>query len=130
MFNKVWYLLTAEQRISAIVLFGLLFIGMMLETLGIGLVIPAFALITQSNLAEKYRYDTTNQILSIGDTELSCSSSEQFLTCNRLDEDEDYFYKWHFQIDTASLKNEFRKQGEFASKEHLIHTQGECLISN
>jgi len=54
MFNKVWYLLTAEQRISAIVLFGLLFIGMMLETLGIGLVIPAFALITQSNLAEKY----------------------------------------------------------------------------
>jgi ABC-type multidrug transport system fused ATPase/permease subunit len=54
MFNKVWYLFTAEQRISAIVLFGLLFIGMMLETLGIGLVIPAFALITQSNLAEKY----------------------------------------------------------------------------
>ena len=52
--NKIWYLFTSEQRISAIILFFLLFIGMLLETLGIGLVIPAFTLITQSNLAEKY----------------------------------------------------------------------------
>jgi len=49
-------LLIAEQRMSAIILFGLLFIGMMLETLGIGLVVPAFALITQSDLAGKYPF--------------------------------------------------------------------------
>lgn len=54
MLKKVWYLLIAKQRMSAIVLFCLMLVGMMLETLGIGLVIPALALITQNNLAEKY----------------------------------------------------------------------------
>lgn len=52
--KKVWYLLITKQRISAAVLFCLMFIGMMLETLGIGLVIPVLALISQVDLAEKY----------------------------------------------------------------------------
>lgn len=47
-------MLIAEQRISAIVLIGLMFIGMMLETLGIGMVVPALALITRGDLLEKY----------------------------------------------------------------------------
>lgn len=53
-FKKAWYLLTAEQCRNANILFGLMFIGMILEMLGIGLIIPALILITQSDLAEKY----------------------------------------------------------------------------
>ena len=53
-YQKFWYLLTSGQRKAAIVLFGLMLIGMALETLGIGLVIPALALMTQTDLAAKY----------------------------------------------------------------------------
>lgn len=52
--QKLWYLLTTGQRHAAIALFGLMLIGMVLETLGIGLVIPALALMTQDDLAAKY----------------------------------------------------------------------------
>lgn len=52
--QKLWHLLTHEQRRSTIVLLGLMLIGMVLETLGIGLVIPALALMTQSDLVTKY----------------------------------------------------------------------------
>lgn len=52
--QKLWHLLNHEQRRAAIVLLGLMLIGMVLETLGIGLVIPALALMMQSDLAAKY----------------------------------------------------------------------------
>ncbi len=52
--GKIWDLLTSAERRSAVVLLGLMFIGMVLETLGIGLVIPAMALMTQGDLATKY----------------------------------------------------------------------------
>lgn len=52
--QKLWYLLSTDRRRAAIVLLGLMLIGMALETLGIGLVIPALALIPQSDLASKY----------------------------------------------------------------------------
>lgn len=52
--QKLWFLLTSDQRRAAIMLLGLMLIGMVLETLGIGLIIPALALMTQSNMAEKY----------------------------------------------------------------------------
>ncbi len=52
--QKLWYLLTADQRRAAIALLGLMLVGMVLETLGIGLVIPALALMTQGGLAVKY----------------------------------------------------------------------------
>jgi len=52
--HKLWALLTAEQRSAAIALFGLMLVGVALETLGIGLVIPALALMTQSDLAVRY----------------------------------------------------------------------------
>lgn len=43
-----------QQRKSAIVLLGLMLIGMVLEMLGVGLVIPVIALITDESLAKKY----------------------------------------------------------------------------
>jgi len=52
--QKLWYLLTSEQRWAAMVLLGIMFIGMMLETIGIGLVIPVLTLMTQGDLAIKY----------------------------------------------------------------------------
>lgn len=52
--QKLWYLLNHEQRRSAIVLLCFMLIGMVLETMGIGLVIPALALMTHGDLVVKY----------------------------------------------------------------------------
>lgn len=52
--RKIWGLLTPVERRSAVVLLGLMFIGMMLETLGVSLVIPAIALLTQIDFAYRY----------------------------------------------------------------------------
>lgn len=52
--RKIWGLLTSAERRSAVLLLGLMFIGMVLETLGVGLVIPAIALLTQREFAGKY----------------------------------------------------------------------------
>lgn len=53
-YQKVWQLLTSKFRRKAIILLVLMLIGMLLETLGIGLVIPALALMTQSDLIARY----------------------------------------------------------------------------
>lgn len=52
--RKIWNLLTPAERRSAVVLLGLMCVGMVLETLGVGLVIPAVALLTQDNFARDY----------------------------------------------------------------------------
>lgn len=52
--RKVYSLLTPTERHNAMMLLGLMFIGMLLETLGIGLVIPVMALLTQGEYASKY----------------------------------------------------------------------------
>src|SRR5207245_7993503 len=52
--RKIWGLLTSAERRSAVVLLGLMLIGILLETLGIGLVIPAIALLTQRDFASHY----------------------------------------------------------------------------
>lgn len=52
--RKIWSLLTPAQRRSAVKLLGLMLVGMLLETLGVSLVIPAIALLTQSDFAYKY----------------------------------------------------------------------------
>jgi ATP-binding cassette, subfamily B, bacterial PglK len=50
----IWDVLTGGQRRAAVLLLLLMFIGMLLETLGVGLIIPALALMTQANLASRY----------------------------------------------------------------------------
>jgi len=52
--GKLWHLLAPKQRRTAFALLMLMLVGMVLETLGIGLVIPALALMTQTDLAAKY----------------------------------------------------------------------------
>lgn len=52
--KKLWHLLTLPERRWAILLLGLMMIGMVLETLGIGLVVPAIALLTQPDYAERF----------------------------------------------------------------------------
>jgi ABC-type multidrug transport system fused ATPase/permease subunit len=52
--RKIWNLLTSAERRNAAALLGLMLIGMVLETLGVGLVIPAIGLLTQSDFARNY----------------------------------------------------------------------------
>jgi ATP-binding cassette, subfamily B, bacterial PglK len=52
--RKLWYLLNARQRRSAMVMLGLMLVGMVFETAGIGLVVPAVALMTEADLAGRY----------------------------------------------------------------------------
>src|SRR5229473_2987824 len=53
-FTKILLLLTPAERKSALLLLGLMVIGMILETLGIGLVIPAIALLIQPNYVARF----------------------------------------------------------------------------
>jgi ATP-binding cassette, subfamily B, bacterial PglK len=52
--RKIWGLLTPAQRRAAAALLGLMVVGMVLETLGVGLVVPAVALLTQADPARTY----------------------------------------------------------------------------
>lgn len=52
--TKLWYLLAPQQRRSAMALLGLMLVCMLLETLGIGLVIPAMALMMRADLVTQY----------------------------------------------------------------------------
>lgn len=47
--GAVFGLLTRDERRSGLVLFGLMFLGMLLETLGIGMVVPTIALLLQGD---------------------------------------------------------------------------------
>lgn len=52
--RKIWELLTLRQRRSAAVLGLSMIIGALLETLGVGMVIPALTLMMQTDLAQRY----------------------------------------------------------------------------
>ena len=52
--KKFWFILTPTQRRSGFLLLGLMFIGMMLETLGVSLIIPILALMTNNNFVTDY----------------------------------------------------------------------------
>ena len=52
--HKIWSLLTFAERRGAVALLGLMLIGMVIETLGVGLVLPMIALLTQSDFATDY----------------------------------------------------------------------------
>ena len=51
---KIYNILTLSERRGALVLFALMIVGMILETLGIGLIIPAITLMMQDDLVSKY----------------------------------------------------------------------------
>lgn len=53
-FSKIHSLLQPSDRRSALMLLALMIVGMLLETLGIGLVIPVIAILMQDNLAIRY----------------------------------------------------------------------------
>ncbi len=52
--RKLWEILNRAQQRGAVVLLGLSILGMLMETLGVGLVIPALAVMTQADLAVHY----------------------------------------------------------------------------
>lgn len=52
--QKFWFLMSPEHRREAVGLLLLMLVGVVLETAGIGLVIPALALMTQSELGARY----------------------------------------------------------------------------
>lgn len=70
LFRKIWYLLGDDQRRASIVLLGLMLVGMALETLGIGLVIPLLALMSQAGL------ETTHPIFAIWLSSFGSTSQE------------------------------------------------------
>ncbi len=53
--NKLLSILTRSERRQAFVLLGLMLVGMVMETLGVGLVIPALSLLTQPDIASHWR---------------------------------------------------------------------------
>lgn len=52
--QKIWWLLTPVERRRALALLLLMLIGMVLETLGIGLVVPMIALLTASDSRDRF----------------------------------------------------------------------------
>jgi ABC-type multidrug transport system fused ATPase/permease subunit len=47
--NKLWRLMTPTERRDALALFGLMLVGMLFETLSVGLVVPALALMSRAD---------------------------------------------------------------------------------
>jgi ABC-type multidrug transport system fused ATPase/permease subunit len=52
--KKLWLMLSPAQHRSAMILLGLMVIGMVMETLGISLIIPIIALMTKGDLSSDY----------------------------------------------------------------------------
>ncbi len=75
-FNKIWKILTVEQHKNAVILLFLMILGMLLETLGFSLLLPALALMTQNDLVNQYPFlrpfldylgnPSTNELIVIG----------------------------------------------------------------
>jgi ABC-type multidrug transport system fused ATPase/permease subunit len=53
-FHKLWKILTPSQQIASGKQLSMIFAGMLLETLGVGLVIPALIVMTQGDIARTY----------------------------------------------------------------------------
>ena len=62
---KLWQLLNHKQRVSAGILLALMFVGMILEMLGVGLVLPALALMTGTGVGKHTRV-ITNLLPNLG----------------------------------------------------------------
>lgn len=53
--TKLWRILNPQQRKRALIIFFLTFIGMLMEVLGVGLVIPALAIISENDFVSKHQ---------------------------------------------------------------------------
>ena len=51
---KIWAVLTPVERRRTVVLLGLMFIGMILEMLSVGLIVPALVVLTQRDVVARY----------------------------------------------------------------------------
>ena len=54
--QKLWQLIAKEQRQLFVVVSAMMLVGMLLESLSVGLVVPVIAVITQENIAEQYPF--------------------------------------------------------------------------
>lgn len=54
--EKLWYLLTPSERRDAIAILCLMLVGMILEALGIGIIVPALALLTRDDFVERMQH--------------------------------------------------------------------------
>jgi len=63
--KKIFLLLTVNERSSTVFLIFLMFVGMVLETLGIGMVLPAIAMMTQGQNSISLPYEE-NLLIFIG----------------------------------------------------------------
>ncbi len=53
--QKIWAVLSSSERSSVFVLFLLMFIGMILETLSVGLIVPIIVVLAENDIANKYQ---------------------------------------------------------------------------
>jgi ATP-binding cassette, subfamily B, bacterial PglK len=53
-YQKLWCLLPESQRSVAIVMLGFIFVGMFVEMLGVGVIIPVLVIMAENDLASKY----------------------------------------------------------------------------
>ncbi|MES9857787.1 MAG: ABC transporter ATP-binding protein [Sedimenticola sp.] len=62
-FSKIYNLLTSAKRKAAAMLLGFIFIGMLFEIIGVGLLLPVVMLIVENDLATSY--PVTKQVLDV-----------------------------------------------------------------
>jgi ABC-type multidrug transport system fused ATPase/permease subunit len=53
-YQKLWYLLPESQHPAATAMLCFMFVGMLMEMLGVGLIIPALVIMAENDLASKY----------------------------------------------------------------------------
>lgn len=53
-YQKLWHLLPENQRPVAIAMLGMVIVGMVMEMLGVGLIIPALIIMTENDVTSKY----------------------------------------------------------------------------
>ena len=56
MYKKIWEILSSSERKEFVFLLILMVIGMLLETMGVGLVIPMLALLSRDDFSVKYPF--------------------------------------------------------------------------
>jgi ABC-type multidrug transport system fused ATPase/permease subunit len=100
-YKKTIELLEPQEQKQLLFLLFLIFVGMLLETLGIGFLIPALALMTQKNLSENYPIFQTFFYY------FPTSSPKQLVICGMLALSGLYFLKTIFLLYMSWKQNKF-----------------------